>query len=344
MLNVQKKNVRALITITSDLGDDFYPGSLNLYAKAVALGERGNWQSDWNRIEWKAGMRTVWIEIQNLSHNPSQLLELIVNSQPALEADEVSFTIMPEVLSARSESFGREKCHTSKRIQRRYRTGCGQERMIYEDTGESIARHIWDAGITLIAYLNHVTSQREQISSLGRVLSESRVHNNKFIELGSGCGIVGLELAHLCPASDVFLTDLPDAMEILNYNISKARFSSRRGQVISAALDWEKPLFNDIWTAKHDLIVVSDCTYNSDSIPALVKTLSMLIEISPTALIVVSMKVRHESEGIFFDLIANAGLIEADRVTIPLPDRQRESVGQSLVPVDIYTYGKDAGS
>lgn len=195
-----------------------------------------------------------------------------------------------------------------------------------------------DAGITLAAYLSHIVSQSKPESRLAGVLSQP--HAPKIIELGSGCGIVGLELAHLCCESNIFLTDLPDAMEILSYNISHSttKFSSRTGRITTAVLDWEKALPDDIYKTKFDLIFVSDCTYNSDSIPALVNTLTALIKRSPAALIVVSMKVRHESEAIFFDLIADAGLIEIDHVKIALPDRQRQAVGQSMEAVDIYIY------
>lgn len=178
--------------------------------------------------------------------------------------------------------------------------------------------------------------------SLAKILKNNTSHTPRVIELGSGCGIVGLEVAHLCPVSDVYLTDLPETMDILNHNVSKAKFTSTRRRVATAILEWDKPLPDDVAKNYYDLVIVSDCTYNSDSIPALVRTLAALIANSPAALIVISMKVRHDSEAIFFDLMAEAGLIETESTSIELPDRIRQETKQPLEAVDVYVYGKNA--
>ena len=133
-------------------------------------------------------------------------------------------------------------------------------------------------------------------------------------------------------------------MEILDCNIDEAKVAAKTGTITSAILDWEEPLPANVWKTHYDLIVVSDCTYNSDSIPALVNTLTALIRRSPNALIAVSMKKRHESEAIFFDSIAAAGLVETDHVQVALPDRQRQKDGQPLEAVDIYVYRRNAES
>ena len=164
------------------------------------------------------------------------------------------------------------------------------------------------------------------------------------LELGSGCGIVGLETARLWPSSNILLTDLPEAMEILNCNVSKARESSNTNKVTTAILDWDTGLPKLIKQCQHDLVMVSDCTYNSDSIPALVKTLAAVIERSPAALVVVSMKVRHDSEAIFFDVMAEAGFVKAEHHAVALPDRERADTGQVLESVDIFLFGRDTAA
>lgn len=198
-----------------------------------------------------------------------------------------------------------------------------------------------DAGIALATYLSHTVSQPKSMPSLAKILKHNTSHTPRVIELGSGCGIVGLEIAHLCPAGNVHLTDLPETMNILNHNISKAKFTSTGRRVTAAILEWDKSLPDDVAKNHHDLVIVSDCTYNSDSIPALVRTLVALIATSPAALIVISMKVRHDSEAIFFDLMAEAGLIEFDTTSIQLPDRIRQVTQQPLEAVDVYVYGRD---
>ena len=200
---------------------------------------------------------------------------------------------------------------------------------------------IRDAGIMLAAYLSHVVLQPMPASSLAKALVQSKAHTPRIIELGSGCGIVGLEVAHLCPSSDVLLTDLPEAMEVLDYNVSNAKSITRTGDVTTTVLNWNRALPADVSGNHFDVVLVSDCTYNSDSIPALVNVLVALVKKSPTALVVVSMKIRHESEGIFFDLILNAGFTEMDRTAILLPDRQKQKMKQAVETVDIYVYCKD---
>lgn len=197
-----------------------------------------------------------------------------------------------------------------------------------------------DAGITLASYLSYIVSQPKPTSSLAEVLKHSERHVPRIIELGSGCGIVGLEVAHISATSDVLLTDLADAMDILKFNVAKARHASKCGKVATAVLDWDDALPDEVSELGYDVIIVSDCTYNTDSIPALVRTLVALVERSPAALIVVSMKVRHDSEAIFFDIMANAELAEIDHIKASLPDQRRRETGQSLEMVDVYIYGR----
>ena len=151
---------------------------------------------------------------------------------------------------------------------------------------------------------------------------------------------MGLQLADLCSTSDVLLTDLQEAMDILNHNVEHAKFISSRGKVATAVLDWDEPLPEIVAKQKFDLVIVSDCTYNPDSIPGLVKTLNSIAEASPDSLIVVSLKVRHDSEAIFFDLMAGAEFVETEHTAIPLPDRCRSDTGQGLEVVEVYVYCK----
>ena len=175
-------------------------------------------------------------------------------------------------------------------------------------------------------------------SDLAKLLQKSSLDGLSILELGSGCGIVGLQLADLCPNSDVLLTDLPDAMDVLNYNVERVQSVSRMGQSSTVVLDWDTPLPERVAKQHFDLVILSDCTYNSDSIPGLVSTLSLIARTSLDALIVISMKVRHDSEAIFFDLMANAELVEVEHIDISLPDRYRSMSGQELEVVEIYVY------
>ena len=182
-------------------------------------------------------------------------------------------------------------------------------------------------------------SQPKPSSTLARILKQSAP---SIIELGSGTGVAGLELARLCPTSDVLLTDHLEATDLLQSNLSKAKSASKEeGTVATRELNWDNALPKEISKMYFDIIVVSDCTYNSDSIPALVRTLATLIKSSPDAYVIVSMKRRHESEAVFFDLMSDAGFTEVARTNIPLPDRQRKETGLELETVEIFIYQKE---
>ena len=182
--------------------------------------------------------------------------------------------------------------------------------------------------------------QPHRSSLVARVLAKTNSHRPSVLELGSGCGIVGLEVAQICSQCEVKLTDLPDTMDILSYNVSKVMGSNPAvGNVITGVLDWDDANPKIVQGHRYDLVIVSDCTYNADSIPALVRTLAAVIDQWPAALILVSMKVRHDSEAVFFDLMAAAGFLVAEHSAITIPDQQRASSGRELEVVDVYVFG-----
>ena len=197
-----------------------------------------------------------------------------------------------------------------------------------------------DAGIVLVAFLSALVLQPKSTSGLAELLQRSSPQGPRILELGSGCGITGIQVAGLCSRSNVLLTDLPDAMDILECNVELAKSVSSGGQIATAVLNWDEPLPEMIAKQRFDLVILSDCTYNSDSMPGLVKTLSSVVRTSPDALIAVSLKVRHESEAIFYDLMADAGFIEAEHTAIPLPDRCRRENGQELEIVEVHVYSR----
>lgn len=141
----------------------------------------------------------------------------------------------------------------------------------------------------------------------------------------------------MLPNCDVLLTDLPEAEEIITRNID-ASSPSTSSSISFCVLDWEEAIPKSIEDRQFDLILVSDCTYNSDSIPALVKTLSALVERSPNAVIVLAMKPRHSSEPIFFDLMSGTGLNISGHTTTCLPVMQQSDDEERLDTVHIYVF------
>jgi predicted nicotinamide N-methyase len=88
----------------------------------------------------------------------------------------------------------------------------------------------------------------------------------RILELGAGCGIVGIAIAQVLTETDVTLTDLPEAQEIIERNISRAHFA-KESTLAFQVLDWDAELPRNLSTSSSrlDLVVAADCTYNSDS-------------------------------------------------------------------------------
>ena len=139
----QKGYVRTLITITTDLGDGFYPADLTLHAMIARTENGANCMSEWQTVQWKSGMRTLWIDCVNADARSRKKLGLVVNLERNSEGNIISEEKIPEILGAWSGTFDWEQNQAGSIIERRYRTDSGLERVITEETGESIARHIW---------------------------------------------------------------------------------------------------------------------------------------------------------------------------------------------------------
>jgi len=146
----------------------------------------------------------------------------------------------------------------------------------------------------------------------------------KVLELGAGCGIVGISLANIFP-HQITLTDLPEAAGILAKNLSLTTLPLPiRSRLSSQVLDWLSPLPANIASTSWDLILVADCTYNPDVVPDLVATLKSLAfgeggDGKGGLLVALAMKVRHESEMVFFALMREGGFVVRENCRIPLP-------------------------
>jgi predicted nicotinamide N-methyase len=160
-----------------------------------------------------------------------------------------------------------------------------------------------------------------QIPALRKLLST--VHNPplQVVELGAGCGIVGIGLATMLANCSVLLTDLPEVEEIITRNI-KANNTQDMSSLKYRNLDWENPP-DDLCSWPIELILVSDCTYNADSLPVLVSALDRLVRTSPGAIILVALKRRHDSETVFFDLMRSAGFT-SEQETVEVPSQHEE--------------------
>ena len=182
----------------------------------------------------------------------------------------------------------------------------------------------------------HKKPPRDEVSTLLNPLLFSRrkepVH---VLELGSGCGIVGIGIVQLFPNCKVHLTDLPEAMDILDFNISRAK-PAERSKITKSTLDWSEEIHAPIASQQYNLIVVSDCTYSSDSLPDLVNTLRSLKSASEDGYILVGLKERHASEAIFFNLMQDAGMDIMGHVSVA--NDTHPNINAESKRIDIYLF------
>ncbi|KAL8635741.1 MAG: hypothetical protein Q9228_006800 [Teloschistes exilis] len=333
-----RPSLTTLITITTDLGDVFYPGDAEVH---VALAEADNVTS-LGTVCWKSGMRCLRIEIQVALHAVKYPAGFFFTSCGSLHMDSLQLGQLPDIVSAWTEDFHAEdgmKLDSSVTI-RCFSIPNGQVLKIYEENGDSIARHVWDAGIGLAAWLVNNSGSLQPLGS-------EALH---VLELGAGCGLVGLVFGSIISGSRLLLTDIDDdALKFAGINALKCPRAQDSIRELRP-LDWKDPQSFTL-DGTLDFIVASDCIYNSDSIPPLVYTIielerrvMKLRKGAPGPKVMISTKVRHWSESMFFKLLEEYGFEQEEHTSIPMPDQYRQSTGEELETVDVYIFKRNTSA
>jgi SAM-dependent methyltransferase len=217
------------------------------------------------------------------------------------------------VVGVETQMFSNETCTRQDTVYRRFRSPTAAI-TIAEQAGETIIRHVWDAGIILSAVLSyHRLSILPQellqfIQLLGDATQPLRV-----LELGTGVGVLGICIALAFPNAQVVMTDLLDAQPLVDENIRlNASQNSKLSQTASfRVLDWEEQPFPE-WTEtdKFDLIVMADVTYNTATFMALANTLEHLLKTgSRGARVICCGKRRHDEEEQFWSIVGKRGFV-----------------------------------
>ncbi|KGO75650.1 hypothetical protein PITC_030750 [Penicillium italicum] len=335
--------VSALICITTDLGDSFLAEDVDL----MLIAENSSGVVFQKTTQWNASNRELPVTLGPLPSTKlaQQSMVLTVKVPHPIGYSTPQYPPIPLVVAATSAPFGPQSTPAEKLVQRQIQYS-GSEPFsikIWEETGNSIARHIWDAGLTTVTYLHVICENirnknkgfEPKIPALKRVLSNIRSQPLQVVELGAGCGIAGIALASMLPNCSVLLTDLPEVEDIITRNIHAAQLANM-SSLHYQNLDWDNPP-DELCPRPIELILVSDCTYNADSLPALVSALDRLVQTSPEAIILVALKRRHDSETVFFDLMGSAGFTAVqDSVEIP---SQHDEVDE----IEFYCYSRQSG-
>ncbi|CAK3841591.1 UPF0665 family [Lecanosticta acicola] len=327
--------LKAVLTVTTDLGETFYLQDVDLVVTLRDVAEDGEVYIR-KRVPWRAGQRSVDVSF-DLSRQdiewPACMHVGVKNARangflPAI-ADVWSGTLDP--VKGQFESGWR--------VERRFASLAERPLCLLEDAGDSIARHLWDGSQALAQHIDQVISLEnpQTLPLLEYVLISATYRRINVLELGAGCGTVGISIAQSIPDCDALLTDLPEVEELIEANIARMR-PAMSSRARFQALDWLAPLPAKLEDRKNDLIVVSECTYNTDTLEPLVGILVSLINRSPKAIIVVSTKTRHDSEAAFFDLMRNAGLVEEGTMRLPLPGEPGSGYADWATDVGLHVF------
>jgi len=192
---------------------------------------------------------------------------------------------------------------------------------IAEQAGETIIRHVWDAGIFLSAAITYSSFSvlPDELQKFVGPLFEKVDCSMRILELGAGVGILGISISSAFPNIQVVLTDLPDAQLLIddNIRINASQHTQLKNNASFRTLDWEQRPFPP-WTTteRFDLIVMADVTYNTATFMALADTLEHLFRTgSKGAKAVCCGKRRHEEEEGFWQIVKDRGFILQMRVT-----------------------------
>ncbi|RJE22962.1 hypothetical protein PHISCL_04689 [Aspergillus sclerotialis] len=322
-------SISSLITVMTDLGDSFLAEDSDLVVSLIIEGS--NKVLCQRTLNWKAGKRELPISLGPLPEQLSQYSFILCVSTASPYHGKLQLADyllgnsgIPLVISGWSPPFGGPQLSVAEKlVERRFGLEEGVTLRIWEETGNSIARHIWDAALASVIYLHQAVSGSKIVTPQLLELLNNRHKPFNAIELGSGCGIVGIALAELLPQCSVLLTDLPEVEDIITRNTSTACLAPN-SETQYQNLDWDEELPHDLCNTSIDLILISDCTYNADSSPALVSVLRQLTRKSPKAIILVALKRRHDSEAVFFDLMQSAGFGALDKDIVQLPSQYGE--------------------
>ncbi|KAK0615654.1 putative methyltransferase-domain-containing protein [Bombardia bombarda] len=239
---------------------------------------------------------------------------------------------------------------------------------VEEEMGESMARHIWDGGLTTAALIADLClgPARESSAKLLPMLRNLLLQDQRLnvLELGCGVGILGTGIARILDASSsektgtahVLMTDVPDAEERVRSNI--VRFTNQTANATDAeetsvGLDYENLDWDDgknstfgpkVQSRPWDLVALSDCTYN-DLLPILVQTISAIhthsaqhasnTESGCDTKLLLATKQRHSSERAVFDLLSADGWHLCEEASVPLP-----VLTGSTQSVEVYLFSK----
>lgn len=220
----EKNNLKLVLTITTDLGDSFLapeqPVAISVYIHQFLSGPTSSdpkVRINDGRTSWKAGMRVLKLslplppqamrKIQDMRTDDKSMPRIrIVASGELVDPPniaEIPFDSEGRILglSAPFPWPGQEPCFTATRDFTADIDGLAKMLSVDEEIGESIDRHVWDAGVVttglIIDMCRTMKEPRWRKTPLLQDVLRSIMpeHPLNVIELGCGVGILSIGLA-----------------------------------------------------------------------------------------------------------------------------------------------------
>jgi hypothetical protein len=365
--------LKLVLTINTDLSDSFLspkePIQLSILVASSQYKDGATFLdvTPKKAPRWRAGLRVLKID---LPWPPGLAGVLQIRpSDPRLTASSASDVVgsnqgLIAPIYVELPIPGKETPHV---CSRRLKLSETSQIEIQEDLGESMARHVWDGAMVTVSMLASLHSETAAAASDRASLSWIKdifTGNDALciLEIGCGVGVLGIGITTLLQSASgdtaagvhVLMTDLPDAEACASANISRHATSDRSTTGRTVDLQYENLDWDDAKLGKFgpmvrsrpwNLVALSDCTYNVDSLPALVQTLSEAHAASAChpdrpegaweTQVLLATKPRHPSEVAFLDLLSSNGWAIRQKAVLPLPILETEE--QS---VEIYLFYK----
>ncbi|KAJ3029968.1 UNVERIFIED_CONTAM: Methyltransferase-like protein 21D [Siphonaria sp. JEL0065] len=166
---------------------------------------------------------------------------------------------------------------------------------------------VWDSCLVLSKFVEKALERLAKTGFGGagtRAAGASKLRPTRILELGAGCGLLGLVAAHVLPTADVFVSDVEKVLPILGRN------SNGNTNVVPLVLEWlseaqcngKSPLPDNVkQILPVDIILISDCVYDEECFAPLNHTLYALCEANPNTLVIMAYERRKfDTEVSFF--------------------------------------------
>lgn len=228
---------------------------------------------------------------------PRYLTSIIASSLSWLESDEVREAIWDVAAARLSERSGRaampalSRAFTILTSSRESFTLTLHEPTL---TSDNLGTKTWVSSYLLSRRLHSLLEATPKLVS--PTAADQRERSlQRVLELGAGTGLVGLSFAALRPSASVHLTDLPEIVPNLAYNVTlnAELLSNAQATVTTGVLDWSVP--SDplpVKNEKYDIILAADPLYSSEHPKWLVETIDCWLSRKLDSRVIVEMPLR----------------------------------------------------